>query len=91
MGKGEIVHHESNFSFSHSVFKRFVLQTCKNQGVFGKGLKRDMFGEHDPSTTAHVLYKGYKDQIAWIQRGVNRAADDREEDGKMILILCSVC
>ena len=29
----------SNFSFSHSVFKRLVLQTRKNQGLFGKGLK----------------------------------------------------
>ena len=29
----------SNFSFFHSVFKRLVLQTCKNQGLFGKGLK----------------------------------------------------
>ena len=29
----------SNFSFSNSVFKRPVLQTCKNQGLFGKGLK----------------------------------------------------
>ena len=28
----------SNFSFSPSVFKRLVLQTCKNQGLFGKGL-----------------------------------------------------
>ena len=26
------------FSFSHSVFKRPVLQTHKNQGLFGKGL-----------------------------------------------------
>ena len=25
----------SNFSFSHSVFKRLVVQTCKNQGLFG--------------------------------------------------------
>ena len=29
----------SNFSFSYSVFKRRVLQTRKNQGLFGKGLK----------------------------------------------------
>ena len=29
----------SNFSFSHIVFKRLVLQTRKNQGLFGKGLK----------------------------------------------------
>ena len=28
----------SNFSFSHSVFKRLVLQSRKNQGLFGKGL-----------------------------------------------------
>ena len=28
----------SNFSFSRSVFKRPVLQTRKNQGLFGKGL-----------------------------------------------------
>ena len=27
----------SNFSFSHSVFKRPVLQTGKNQGLFEKG------------------------------------------------------
>ena len=29
----------SNFSFAHGVFKRLVLQTGKNQGLFGKGLK----------------------------------------------------
>ena len=29
----------SNFSFSHSVFKRLVLQTRKIQGLFGKGLR----------------------------------------------------
>ena len=28
----------SNFSFSHSAFKRLVLQTRKNQGLFGKEL-----------------------------------------------------
>ena len=28
----------SNFSFSHNVFKRLILQTRKNQGLFGKGL-----------------------------------------------------
>ena len=30
----------NNFSLSHSVFKRLVLQTRKNQGLFGKGLKQ---------------------------------------------------
>ena len=28
----------SNFSFSHSIFRRFVLQTRKSQGIFWKGL-----------------------------------------------------
>ena len=31
----------SNFFFPHSVFKRLVLPTRKNQGLFGKGLKKD--------------------------------------------------
>ena len=30
----------SNFSFSHSVFKRIVLQTRKNQGLLGKSLSQ---------------------------------------------------
>ena len=30
---------KSNFFFSNSVFKRLELQACKNQGLFGKGLK----------------------------------------------------
>ena len=38
VGKGEIAL-TGNFSFSHSVFKRLVLQTHKNQGLFVKGLK----------------------------------------------------
>ena len=28
----------SNFAFSHSVFKKLLLQTHKNQGLFEKGL-----------------------------------------------------
>ena len=28
----------SNFSFSLSVFKRLTLESCKNHGLFGKGL-----------------------------------------------------
>ena len=36
MGKKMLV--TSNFSFSQSVSKRFVLQTHKNQGLFKKGL-----------------------------------------------------
>ena len=38
VGKKEKLLVTSNFSFSHSVFKRLVLQTRKNKGLFGKGL-----------------------------------------------------
>ena len=36
----------SNFSFFYSVFKRLLLQTRKNQGLFGKGLKRKINSEN---------------------------------------------
>ena len=40
----------SNFSFSCSVFKRFVLQTCKDKGLFGKGLSMtDNVGKNQPA------------------------------------------
>ena len=32
----------SNFSFSHRVFQRLLLQTRKNQGLFGKGITLNM-------------------------------------------------
>ena len=35
--KGEIACYEQ-FSFSHNVFKKLVLETHKNQGLFGTGL-----------------------------------------------------
>ena len=39
VGKGEIAHYEQISPFSPTVFfKRPVLQTHKNQGLFGKGL-----------------------------------------------------
>ena len=33
----------SNFSFSNSVFKRILLQTHENQGLFGKRLSHILF------------------------------------------------
>ena len=41
VGKVELLV-RSNFFFSHSVFKRLVLRTRKNQGLFGKGLQNDI-------------------------------------------------
>ena len=38
MGKRETARYEQ-FLLSRNVFKRLVLQTGKNQGLFGKGLK----------------------------------------------------
>ena len=38
VGKGGVACYE-RFLLFHSVFKRLVLQTRKNQGLFGRGLK----------------------------------------------------
>ena len=50
----------SNFSFSHNVFKIFVLQARKNQGLFGKGF-RNMhevtFRNHCEKRSIYCLYK----------------------------------
>ena len=43
----------SNFSFSLSVFKRLVLQTCKNQGLFEKWL------------TLSQIISGFHDALPW--------------------------
>ena len=39
VGKEEIAHYEHYFSFPYGVLKRLVLQTCKDQGLFWKGLR----------------------------------------------------
>ena len=44
----------SNFSVSHSVFKRLVTQTRKNQGLFGKGLK---YGDYYDLTHSQLFPK----------------------------------
>ena len=44
----------SNFSFSRSVFKRPVLQTRKNQGLFGKGLSVHIHRNRTEPTNRHV-------------------------------------
>ena len=33
----------SSFSCSHNVFERLVLQIRKNQGLFGKGLRQNIY------------------------------------------------
>ena len=48
----------SNFSFSHSVFKRLVLQTRKNQGLFGKGLTQQTSFKIGRSKMKNALFVG---------------------------------
>ena len=45
----------SNFSFSHSVLKRLVLQTRKNQGLFGKARIKSAFNLDDTNMTSYSL------------------------------------
>ena len=49
----------SNFSFSHSIFRRLILQTPNNQGLFGKGLIRKVLKTYlengENSSNQHFL------------------------------------
>ena len=45
----------SNFSFSHSVFKRLVLQTSENQGLCGKGLTQFQHFDGEPLSDKSVF------------------------------------
>ena len=47
----------SNFSFSYGVFKRLVMQTRKNRGLFGKGLTDYLF---------IIVLQKYR--LVWIER-----------------------
>ena len=57
----------SNFSFFNSVFKRLVLQTVKNQGLFGKGLTKPFlqkrFKMSEEGSLSKHSWKGGK----WLQ------------------------
>ena len=54
----------SIFFFSQSVFKRHVLQTCKNQGFFGKGLKPFVINHSQASLCFTCLeYKSFENIV----------------------------
>ena len=55
----------SNFSFSHSVFKRLVLQTRKNQGLFGKELNIAMLTKIYKSKI-NLLLLIYQHRLCWM-------------------------
>ena len=57
VGKGEIARVEQFLLFPQSFFKGLVLQTRKNQGLFGKGLRKAGVkgGASDPG--AKILQK----------------------------------
>ena len=63
----------SNFSFSPSVFKRRVLQTRKNQGLFGKGLNSPLLERSDDLSSEAVLCKmGFNAGLHWSKLLANR-------------------
>ena len=55
-GKKEKLLVRSNFSFSHSVFKRLLMQTRKNQGLFGKGLSFQKKKKKRRLTGSNIFY-----------------------------------
>ena len=77
VGKGEIAHYEQ-FLFFPQCFKKLALQTCKNQGLFGKGLNislnsdcksiHPVFREIFPAATTFLQASGlqaFKNYILW--------------------------
>ena len=56
-GKGELLD-TSNSSFSHSIFKRLLVQTCKNQGFYEKVLMY-IWSQFE------MLISEIKDKISW--------------------------
>ena len=58
----------SNFSFSHSVFKRLVMQICENQGLFGKGLNTCSIQLHRFHFVVYNKWKGFTGQISVIEQ-----------------------
>ena len=58
----------SNFSFSHSVFKRLGLETHMNKGLFGKGLKVNLLPSDsifDLSKPKSVEFYGLQICLMW--------------------------
>ena len=55
-GKGEIACYKPFLLFPHSVFKRLVLQTHDNKGLFRKGLtmKREAYTTKEVTVHVHV-------------------------------------
>ena len=79
----------SNFSFSHGVFKRLVLQTRKNQGLFGKGLRETImvhqmctdtcsFFKHSFGHTCTML-SSISDSIFCEKGGDNKAWEEQKK------------
>ena len=58
----------SDFSFSHSVFKRHVLQTHENQGLFGNGLSNLYL--RNPLIATFQLSSAASLNLGWYQNGV---------------------
>ena len=54
VGKGEIAQYEQ-FLLFHNVLKRLVRPTCKNQGLFGKGLIKEVL---DTDWIENIVEKG---------------------------------
>ena len=48
----------SNFSFSHCAFKILVMISCKNQGLFGKGLNLMKMAESSQKKEENIVRKG---------------------------------
>ena len=83
-----------NFSFSYSVFKRLVLQTRKNQGLFRKGsnVLKSIVGKGENASYQHFILFSFFCERALFQRllkHVNLLPLDEICSGHFGSILCN--
>ena len=89
----------SNFSFSHHVFKGVLLQTGKNQGLFGKRLIIfcPLVKTYVDFTSFPVINGSYFDYLnAWTEVLKSRPSRNilviyYEDLVQVLLIVCDVC
>ena len=83
----------SNFSFSHSVFKRLVLQTRKNQGLFGKGLKdeRERERERERAMLTFRHFIKFQNPEEMVDENEFAPKDTPREDKSRTLELAKYC
>ena len=78
----------SNFSFSHSVFKSLELQTRKNQGLFGKGLRN--MAQVFFLSSGSVITTFFQHSHVFLIQGKNSLKNMVRKMYKIVIVRCKI-